>query len=169
MDEAGPVQMVAQLVVAVVESERAAEVERRAVGVEHRRRAVEVVHRLPVERGPQGRLPPGEVAETAAGDRHVTAVQEGERRPELPDEGAPIGVAQLDHRAGTVVAGVDDEAAATVGVRVRRAVLQPEGDGRQPPHCGAYRLAAVAGEPLGQLDGVEAVEVDRSEALAHGR
>ena len=78
VDVAGAPEEVADLVVAVVEREGSREVQRRTLLVGDLGRAGEVEHRLPVERGAQGRLPSREVTEAPPGERHAVGVQQRE-------------------------------------------------------------------------------------------
>ena len=78
----------------------------------------------------------------------------------------PIAFRLVDGRAFTYIPttdGIDiapgDEDASTV--------VEPEGDGPQPAQMGGRQLPVAGRQPLGEVDGVEPVEVDGTEALAH--
>ena len=169
MDEPGPPEEVDDDVVWVVNGERRREVERLARAVENRRRIVVVVHRLPVERRPQRRLPARQLSEAADRDLDPLGVEKGEACLELPHEVAPVFVRELDDRVGTGIAGHHLDAVGGGSVGVGAAVLEAEGDGPAASQMGGGQLAVPRRQPLREFAQVELVEVDGAEPFAHCR
>ncbi len=86
MHEAHVVQEGPRLLSRVVEREAPREIDRPSGLVLNRSGMIEVEERLFAQGGPQGRLPPRQLAEAPVAHRQLVGVEKGETRLELPDE-----------------------------------------------------------------------------------